>query len=111
MKLPAGNRNDRTSPSHNSTAAWLVDAATSPLKALKPLMPSQGDVLEYWINQDKPSYRLQLTISDLDLQGLVNQFGQLGYTLISPAAPQPGLFKSLDFTGKTVIYEVDFVKK
>jgi hypothetical protein len=105
------NRQEERSVGDRVHHVWLVDDATNPLQTLKPLMPSQGERLDFWISQNKASYRLHLTMSDRDLQGLVNKFGNSGYTLISPAAPQPGLVKNLEFSGKTVTYQVDFVKK
>jgi hypothetical protein len=105
------NRQEERSVADRVHHVWLVDDAKNPLQTLKPLMPSQGERLDFWISQNKASYRLHLTMSDRDLQGLVNTFGNSGYTLISPAAPQPGLVKNLEFSGKTVTYQVDFVKK
>lgn len=109
-------RVDIHAPTQHSVAdhvhhVWLVDDATAPLEILKPLLPDDEAVISHWIEQRKERYRLQLTISDSDLQGLVNRFDALGYTLVSPAAPQPGLIRKVAFSAKVVLYEVDFVKR
>lgn len=90
---------------------WLVKQASDPLQTLRPLLPKNEQLLQHWINQDLDSYRLELTLSDRDLQGLVNRFHDLGYTLLSQAAPQPGRILGTQFTGKKVLYKVDFVKR
>jgi hypothetical protein len=90
---------------------WLVKDATAPLKWLRPLLPGHEDTLDHWINTNSDTYRLQLTLTDRELQGLVNQLASQGFALLSPDAPQPGLFRQGTFTERPVVYEVHFVEK
>lgn len=90
---------------------WIVDDPTSPLEALKNLIPSHAEVLSNLINQNQDRYHLQFRIFDNNLQSLVNHFGRIGCKLVSPASPQPNENGLLEFSRKVVQYEVDFVKK
>jgi hypothetical protein len=92
---------------------WLVNDPTQALGSLRALMPEeQREVLGQLMRQKQGHYRLHLGISDRNLQALVNYFGQNGLDLVSPAAPQPDpVHSDLQFSGKSVHYQLDFVKR
>lgn len=91
---------------------WVVQDTTEPLRVLKMFLDKEDvQVIDKMISRRSVSYQLDLIVDDRDLQGLVNNLDNRGFMLLSPSQPQPGLIKSLDFSGKTIHYKVDFVKK
>jgi hypothetical protein len=92
---------------------WLADDVVAPLKALRDLMPQDNRAkLDELVQGEADNYSLTLSATDRNLQALVDHMASLGMVLVSPDAPQPQAAASgLLFSGKTVRYQVDFVKK
>ncbi len=90
---------------------WVVKDPTSPLQALKKILPSDSDVIDNLIQENQNRYHLQFRIIDSQLQSLVNHFDQIGGTLLSPTPPQPCAPGEFNFSGNIVQYEVDFVRE
>ena len=91
---------------------WVVQDTTEPLRVLTMFLDKEDvQVIDKMISRRSVSYQLDLRVDDRDLPGLVNHLDNRGFMLLSPSQPQPGLIKRLDFSGKTIHYKVDFVKK
>lgn len=90
---------------------WLVEEPERPLRRLQKMFPRQREELQGLIDDDESRYVLQIVIDERQLHGIVNEFYISGFKLLSPDAPQPGQAYDEDALGRTVQYEVNFVRR
>lgn len=87
---------------------WVVADATRAVAALRTLLP-QGTVLNPLATRGGPRVTYRVLLSDESLQALVDRLAGAGFSLVSPALPQPGARDRLLVQGKPVLYEMEFV--
>ena len=122
-KVGVGAGPPATRPSHERIASrpektvadqvrhvWVVADTALPLAELKKVMPHEAGKFDRLMGEHRDRYLLQLMVSDRNLQELVDRFDKLEFKLLSPAAQQPGA-KGLRYSGKSIQYEVDFVRQ
>ena len=89
---------------------WIADDPARALEELRDFLPGNQTEIDRLEAEQRDRYPLQVLLPDRSLQELVNRYHDLGLSLLSPAAPQPGV-SNVKLSGKMVQYEVDFVRK
>ena len=93
---------------------WVSDNAATTLAKLGTLLPREQDraAIAAAATIEKDQYSLRFVASDRELQEIVNTLSESGASLFSPGAPQPGGDPTgQTLTGRSVLYQVDFVRR
>lgn len=88
---------------------WSVDD----LEAAEDFMENVAKANKklYQIANDKNSCSVSICLKDTELQELVDKLKERGWSLLTPALPQPGKADDIAFTGKNVFYRLELVEE
>ena len=86
---------------------WVVNDLAASREAFLGCLPEKTLVDPVLADATTASY--QVLLSDAHLQNVVDRLAGVGFSLVSPMAPQPGRGHELVATGRAVRYEVSFV--
>ncbi len=88
---------------------WLTDDVAKARDTFFQNLPVNSRYVDGVRRTDGGNYRV--TLSDKNLQELVDKLSSSGLVLLSPTVPQPGYGNQLVTTGKVVTYNANFVKQ
>ena len=90
---------------------WAMDDPVVPLIFLKTMLVNQKNVFEQMIRENHDRYHLKFKVTDRNLQELVDVLDKMNCELLSPDLPQPKQSSDFDMSGRTLQYDVDFVRR
>lgn len=88
---------------------WVVDDADGAVETLRKSLPNQV-ALNPLTTRGAARVAYRVLLRDSDVQVLVDKLSAAGFSLVSPALPQPGAVRKLLLQEKPVLYEVEFVQ-
>lgn len=87
---------------------WVVADVVNAMKVFKGNLP-KGIEPQFVSSLASSRLTYRVLLSDQDLQSMVDKLSAAGFSLVSPALPQPGSNQKLLVSGKPVLYELELV--
>ncbi len=107
-RLSAGGNTQTVLP-NSVKHVWVVDDLQ---KGRQQLLSALPDGVSYLCaSKENRAMRFRISLSDANLQALVDRLEQRGFALVSPEPPQPGQVDRLSITGKEIVYVADLVMR
>lgn len=88
---------------------WVVDDLDVARQQVLDLLPAGASAM--CVTPQARALRLHITLTDQQLQALVNRLEARGWALVTPNLPQPGQIDRLQLTGDQVVYVADIVMR
>jgi len=87
---------------------WIVNNLENGIKTLKAMVPADAACeINPEVGRNRAAFVVLVT--DRQIQSLVDGLAGSGFSLVSPALPQPGEKQKVLVSGKTVLYDVEIV--
>ncbi len=91
------------------THVWSVDALPEAMELLRHVAEVNGKKMAEETKGEVSS--VFMVLADTEVQELVDRLKEHGWSLLSPALPQPGKSSEMAFMGRDVLYRMDLVER